>query len=463
MHTGIAGWAWGITLIVGGSITLDISTSLRGWVVVAAVSILAFAIGLWASDPDTEDVLPPLRDRWLLASSLTALAAIWGTLAPVYSNAFPSIPWKIGGLLLGVAAPAYALGRIPVRLITSARDLDEDGEDPTDLERFVTGLFMPAFLVGFAAAILVMVLAIPDEWNRGSVMILATFSLLLPFLLRVPAMSRSYETQLAEVGSPLGVWTVTEVDYPGERQPERRLYLNDEQESGELVRGGTPTLAYVAAAEQWLVSSTPAGAAYLFLGGGAYTLPRRIAERDASAEVCVVELDPEATRLAQRFFGLKPHLGIRTVHGDARAFLETAEPASFDRVFMDVYGGSEITPYPLVTRDAALLIAGILRPGGVMGMNLIGTLAGKSAVRFWSVVRTFADVFPFVELWTHRGQDFPDAQNFLLIASMQEIRPVVVPGTFELWPREEWQVEEDTVVFHDLSQPARSSTPRSRT
>src|SRR3546814_16632537 len=53
----------------------------------------------------------------------------------------------------------------------------------------------------------------------------------------------------------------------------------------------------------------------------AYTLPRRVAERDPRAAITVVELDPEVTKAAYLYFGLRSEHGIRSVHGDARAFL----------------------------------------------------------------------------------------------------------------------------------------------
>lgn len=462
LHAGIAGAAWATTGYAGILLAVEGSTGSAAWIPAIAVSALAFAVGLWVGAPDAGAENPSVHDRWLAAGALTAVGATFGTFTALYANLFPSFPWKVGCLLLSVAVPAYAIGRIPVALVARmARDLDNEDGDPALVGRVVAGVVTPALLAGFVAALLLAGFAIADGWSPGSVMMLAAVALLVPRLFRLPVTVEPEEMLLAEVGSPLGVWTVTEIVYPGERQPERRLYLNEEEESGEMTRSGAPTLAYVAAAEHWLVSSTPPAADYLFLGGGAYTLPRRIAERDGSAGITVVELDPEATRLAQQFFGLKPHHRIRSIHGDARAYLETAATGSVDRIYLDVYGGREMTPYSLVTREAVTRVAEVLRSGGVMGMNVIGTLGGAEAVQFWSVIRTFSDVFPVVDLWAHRGRDFPDPQNFLLVASMEPVeRMSLTIGTFEHWPREEWHAEENAVVFHDLSAPARLAPPR---
>jgi spermidine synthase len=275
--------------------------------------------------------------------------------------------------------------------------------------------------------------------------------LVLPLLFPEPMRPAPAERLLHEVETPFGILRVTEVVYAGERQPERRLYLNDEQESGELVRSGAPTLAYIAAAEGWLARDAPAGGAYLFLGGGAYTLPRRIAERDPRARVTVVELDPEVTRLAYRFFGVRRSHGIASVHGDARAYLERGPDAAADRVYLDVYGGDEALPYALVTREALELARRRLRPGGALGINLIGVTTGAESLRMWSVVRTLREVFPAVALYTHLGPEYPERQNVLAVAALDDAHPFPPrAGTFDRWAEEAWPRVDAAAVYRDL-------------
>src|SRR5690606_10268367 len=154
------------------------------------------------------------------------------------------------------------------------------------------------------------------------------------------------------------------------------------------------------------------------------------------------------------FFGLKTQHGIRSVFGDARAFLELPGLDTVDRIHIDVFGGREATPYPLVTREAAERMAALLNPDGLLGMNLIGTGVGAEAVQPWSIVRTFAEVFPTIEVYSHHGRDFPDRQNFLLVAARgpREAGPRSI-GVFELWPRHEWPAMDDMVVFRDIAVP----------
>ncbi|HEX8392158.1 MAG TPA: fused MFS/spermidine synthase, partial [Longimicrobium sp.] len=134
----------------------------------------------------------------------------------------------------------------------------------------------------------------------------------------------------------------------------------------------------------------------------------------------------------------------------------------FDRVVVDVYGGDEMVPPHLVTREALAEFAALLRPHGVLLVNLIGVARGEGQGRFWSVVRTAAESFPSLRLYTHLGQDSAERQNFLLAASAQA--GTAFPeraGWFEAWPAEEWPRVEAAAVYRDRAGAAEGArTPR---
>jgi predicted membrane-bound spermidine synthase len=266
------------------------------------------------------------------------------------------------------------------------------------------------------------------------------------------------ERLLYEEETAYGTLRVTQIIHPGgRRQPELRLYVDDEIESGELERSGAPTFAYVAAAERWLREVTPDGASYLFLGGGAYTLPRRIAEDDPKARITVVELDPAVTRIAYRFFGVRQEHGIVSMHGDGRAVAGTLPRGAWDRVVLDVYGGGEQVPHHLVTAEAMSLVRALLKPDGVALLNVIGVARGEGECRFWSVVRTVAESFPAVRLYVHVGRDFPDRQNFLLAASMDPSFAFSArAGLFDTWPAEAWPALPCAGVLRDRAEGAQT-------
>lgn len=450
LRAGLVGGAVAIVGLAGASLVLDAVPGARDAIVFVVTAIVAFTVGLWAGSPDAAREQLPLRDRWLSAAALAAVAGAFATFALLYQPFYPGPIWPIASLLLGIAAPTYALGLIPPLLLAwTERLLAARGEDP--VAWVVPGTIAIGALIGAAVGFIVGGLLTLPFWSAGSVLMATALALLLPLALPEPGHDLPRETPIHVVVSPYGTLCVTEITFPGERQPERRLYLNDEEESGELVRSGAPTLAYVAVAEQLLATITRPAAEYLFLGGGAYTLPRRIAERDPEAGIVVVELDPEITRVAYRFFGLQPHHRIASVHGDARAFLDTAADAAFDRIYIDVYSGREALPHTLVTREAAQSIQRRLAPDGVLAMNLIGTVAGEEIRQVWSIVQTFADVFAAVTVYTHLGRDYPDRQNLLLVAGdLEDLQLPASIGMFERWPRDEWPTPEGTTIFRDV-------------
>ncbi len=430
------------------ALTLAPSDS-SGAAVIVVILIVGLAVGVWAGKAGDMDPEKPSQ-RWTGAAAFIVVAGTFASLLDLYRNILPGRGWLLAGLTVGLAVPAYALGMILPELIEWAQAAADEELDH-EFDGAVT--VVEGVVAGAAVGVLSAAILLAGTLSAGTILIGCALLLLVPLTLRNPAEQQSREAVLYDNVTPFGHLVVTQVEYPGERQPERRLYLNGEEESGQLVRSGAPTLAYIAAAESWLSNGTPPASSYLFLGGGAYTLPRRIAERDPSARIQVVELDPEVTRIAQHFFGLSSNLRIQTVVGDARAYLDREDPAEkFDRIYLDVYGGGETIPYSLITVEAAQALRGRLNPHGMLGVNLIARSVGEEQKALWSVIRTFERVFPHLAVYVHLGRDYPDRQNLLLTARLADPGEYArTTGGFELWPREEWPSVEGSVIFHDLA------------
>lgn len=423
-------------------------------VAVAVTSLAAGAVGLWVGAP--LDGLGTAHHRWVFASGMTVIGTALMAFRSVYQAILPPSWWFVIALFICLALPVYGIGMIPPMVLASAEGwwqsrAEEDAEERSDWGPI--GVMSIGALIGGIVGLLITGAWVIPVWNSSGGSMLAAVLLFLPALMRYQPRQGTTEETLYHTTTPYGEIEVTEVRYPGERQPERRLYLNGEEESGELVRSGAPTLAYIAAAEQLLVKISRRGSRFLFLGGGAYTLPRRILERDPTASVTAVELDPAITAVAERYFGLTREHPIQRIHGDGRAYLGAAD-APFDRIYIDVYGGAEALPFALTTREAVGAVQQRLATDGVVAWNVIGSLVGGERARFWSVIRTIQAVFPHVALYHHLGQDFPERQNFLVVASGREMELPATAGTFERWSPGDWTVDEDAVVFADLSDPA---------
>lgn len=445
--------AFGIVLggVAFAGATLALSTTTAETDAVAAVIatlMVSLGMGVWAGAPQGDRAPDRLSQRWITAAAFVAVAGSFSPFLESYRQLLPGPWWLFGGLILGVAIPAYTLGMVPPELLHWGR---RSWDDELDAGWAPLGTMSRGMLAGLPLGVLLTGLLALPSLGPGPVLVACALILLVAMALPQPSATRSIERVLYDGVSPFGHLLVTEVAYPGERQPERRLYLNGEEESGELVRSGAPTLGYIAAAERWLSASTPVASRYLFLGGGAYTLPRRIAERDPRADVVVVELDPDVTRIAYRYFGLEPAHRIQTINGDARAFLDRTDDASFDRIYIDVYGGTEELPHSLVTQEAVRAMSGRLNTGGIAAINLIGTVVGEEQRPLWSMIRTFATVFTNVAVYLHLGRDYPERQNLLLVGSMESASFPTSAGGFALWPQDEWPSVEGVITYHDIA------------
>lgn len=127
----------------------------------------------------------------------------------------------------------------------------------------------------------------------------------------------------------------------------------------------------------------------LFVGGGGYTLPGVIARRNPGARVDVVEIDPAVTRVARRWFALKPDARLRPIHEDARWFALRARER-YDLVFIDAFNDLSV-PYHLTTLEAGRLFRRLLRPGGAIVANVVDDFGRGRFLA--SYVRTLQEVF----------------------------------------------------------------------
>jgi spermidine synthase len=447
----LAGGALGALCIAcAGLVLYDTAGLLAGATGLSATILASLVVGLWAGTPAADESELPYAARWISAGIATAVAGGFATFLTLYGGVGGEVATRVVSLLALIAAPVYTIGMLlPVLLLWGERLEERANEEDYDPAHWsILGAITLGTLAGTVLGVVAAGVMLVTWLGPGPLLLGLAVLLFAPVLLPDPEIATTNERLLAELHTPLSHIRVTEVVFPGARQPERRLYLGDEQESGQLVRSGVPTLAYIMAAESWL-SGTPPRSSYLFLGGGAYTLPRRIAERDPNARVTVVELDAEVTQVAARFFGLRRDHGIQTVFGDARAFLDS-DDRKWDRIYLDVYAGTETLPYPMVTAEAFHAAAERLAPDGLIGVNLIGIVSGQESAKLWSVVRTIGEVFPAVAVYAHLGADYPDRQNVLVIAS-QTSHPDLgrQMGHFERWPASDWP-DGGTMVFRDL-------------
>lgn len=444
-----AGFALAAVCFAGGGLLLFSADGLLGAAgSYAATLVVALAAGIWAGAADWPDEPVRGRRRWTAAALATAVAGAFALFWTLYEGGpyAPPLRWVA---VLPFAGAVYLTGIILPLMLEQGRRATAMLDPEERWDASLTTLV--ALLGGGAAGALLASRLLLPAMGPGPLLFATAGLLVLPTLL--PALpSPADERVLLETESPLSEIEVIEILVPG-REPERRLYVNGEEESGELARSGRPTLAYIVAAEEWLARVSEAGDRYLFLGGGAYTLPRRVAERDPSAGITVAELDPAVTAAAYRFFGVRPEHGIATINGDARAVATQLleQDRRFERIFVDVYAGAETLPVSLVTLEAFGLLREMLTPGGTLALNVIGNVTGPGSVRFWSIIETLSAAFPNLALYPHLGPDFADRQNVLVAATAGPGAAFAErAGLFIRWPRAEWPRPSGAAALRDV-------------
>ena len=450
LRAGVVGISLCCIGFAGGSLLLFSAAGLLGAAGgYVATLLVALAAGIWAGAGERPSEAVGGRQRWTVAAlavaAAGAFAVFWGNypggdLAPALST-FGLLPF---------AGAVYAVGLILPLMLGQARQAVALLEPEERWDALGT---LCVSLLGAMAVAALLLGRVVLPWMGPGPLLFATGGLLVVPTLFPPRRDDGEERVVLQTESIVSEIEVVELRFPG-RQPERRLYVNGEEESGELIRTGAPTLAYIVAAEEWLADVAARGDRYLFLGGGAYTLPRRVAERDPAADITVVEVDPAITAVAYELFCLRPDHGIRSVHGDARAVVDRLqrEEGRFDRIFVDVYGGGEALPFSMVTREAFAGLRALLTPAGTLGINVIGNVVGPGSLRFWSIVESVGAAFPSVALYPHLGVDFPDRQNVLVTATAaQGTGTPERAGIFIRWPRGEWPRPRGAGVLRDVS------------
>lgn len=155
----------------------------------------------------------------------------------------------------------------------------------------------------------------------------------------------------------------------------------------------------------------------LMIGGAGYTFPNEYLRRYPQGTINVVEIDPQMTQIARRFFRLEENPRLNITHEDGRVFLNRAEAGRYDAVLMDAFGSLFSVPYQLTTLEAVQQISRVLKDDGVVIFNLGSAIRGESSRFLQAEFSTYKKVFPRVYLFKVRS-DYADErlQNLIIVA-----------------------------------------------
>ncbi len=159
----------------------------------------------------------------------------------------------------------------------------------------------------------------------------------------------------------------------------------------------------------------------LLIGGAGYSFPKDFLKVYPDRRIDVVEIDPQMTGLAKKYFGLRENPNLKITHEDGRIYLNQSAPARYDAVFLDAFGSLFSVPFHLTTVEAVREIDRTLKPGGVVIFNLGGAIKGKASRFLNAEIATYRQVFPQVLLFKVRPErPDEDVQNLIIVASKTE-------------------------------------------
>lgn len=162
----------------------------------------------------------------------------------------------------------------------------------------------------------------------------------------------------------------------------------------------------------------------LMLGGAAYSFPQYFLKQYPNAKMDVIEIDPEVTRVAKDYFGLKDHPGLKIFHQDARTYINTSQK-KYDVIYSDTFRNAISLPYQLTTIEAVQKQYDILNDGGLVLVNVIQAVEGKSSLFLQAELKTFMQVFPQVYLFADRGANKrKELQSIIIMGLKSEEAPL---------------------------------------
>lgn len=148
------------------------------------------------------------------------------------------------------------------------------------------------------------------------------------------------------------------------------------------------------------------------IGGGAYTLPKKLSAFYKNSEVSVTEIDEEVTDIAKKYFNLNDKQ-IKTFSEDARIHF-IKDNQKYDLIFGDAYNSFISVPWYLMTLEFTDLIKNRLSNNGIYALNFISSLGGEGSEFFQSMLKTFSDTFPNHYIFA-LGKKYSSVQSIILV------------------------------------------------
>ena len=166
----------------------------------------------------------------------------------------------------------------------------------------------------------------------------------------------------------------------------------------------------------------------------------------------VIEIDPEVTQLARKYFRLTDSPNISIHDEDARIFLNRTNK-KYDVIYGDAFK-AQSPPYNLTTKEVVKKYYDSLNNDGVMLVNIIASVEGSRGKFLRAEYATFKSFFPHVYIFlVNKPNDGKVVQNIMLVAvkNKKELKlesqdPEINSYLSNIW---KGKIEENTPILTD--------------
>ena len=160
----------------------------------------------------------------------------------------------------------------------------------------------------------------------------------------------------------------------------------------------------------------------LIIGGAGYSFPKEYLRTYPEAALDVVEIDPQMTAIARRFFRLTDDPRLNIIHEDGRMFINRTGSGTYDAILMDAFGSLFSVPTHLTTIEAVNHLNRILTDDGVIIFNLGSAITGPASHFLNAELATYQKAFPNVYLFKV-NPTYPDEklQNLIMVATKSRV------------------------------------------
>jgi spermidine synthase len=446
-----------------------LGSSIIVWSSLIGVVLGCLSLGYWWGGrlADRNPSYRNLSRIILLAAFFTAAIAFSKTFILEYLQSYAG-SIHLGSLLATIilfAPPSTLLGMVsPYAVRLKIRDLREAGKTVGGLYAISTlGSILGTFLAGF---VLIAFFGSTKILLILSFLLIATSFLAslgdrvakisgLVVLFALYAALGSYETHLAGLG-------FHDIDT---RYSRVFVYPSLQEQTGRPLRvmathpKAVQSSMYLDEPRQLAVAYTrfyqlaghfkPDLKRVLMLGGGGYSFPKFILAHYPEVLVDVVEIDPEVTELARKYFELQDDPRLAIYHQDARSFLN-APGKQYDVILGDTFSSHYSIPFHLSTVEAVQKIHATLVDDGIVLVNILAALEGDAGRFLRAELVTFKAVFPQVYLFPVTDPDDRQRwQNIMLVALKATSEPSLRSTRSEL----------DLMLTHLRTEPLSENLP----